>query len=429
MRLPRCSIVPPYVLRQIAQAEPDLAPAVEFALHDGAQLRHRREITATRWPKGHPASGHGIIAWPLRERVEPVPSPGYVLREVPEDATAQRAIHDAQHATTLPGVLVRSEGQPDSGDAAVDEAYAGLGATWEVLARVYGRDSLDGQGLPLVASVHYSKDYDNAFWDGQQMVFGDGDGVYFQSFTRSVDVIAHELAHGLTQFTAGLTYVGQSGALNESVSDVWGAVVRQWVRGETVDTADWLVGSELFTDRVEGVALRSMAEPGTAYDDPVLGRDPQPGHMDGYVVLPHDADHDNGGVHINSGIPNKAFHLFATALGGQAWGPAGHVWYDTMTTRGLIPRDVTFAGFAAATVGRATARYGEGSEVEQALRAAWAGVGLEVPEEASEPGRAGAASQVPDDIAAAGDGLDDDVASHEPDDIAAARRARAADDA
>jgi Zn-dependent metalloprotease len=401
MRYQRCSIVPPYVLRQLARAEPDLASAVEFALHDGAELRHRREITATRWPQGHPASGHGIVAWPLRERVEHLPRPVQVPREVPDDASAQRSVHDAQHGTDLPGALVRTEGQPASGDAAVDEAYAGLGATWDVLARVYGRDSLDGQGLPLVASVHYSTDYDNAFWDGQQMVFGDGDGIYFDSFTRSVDVIAHELAHGLTQYTAGLTYVGQSGALNESASDVWGAIVRQWVRGETVDEADWLVGSELFTDRVEGVALRSMAEPGTAYDDPVLGRDPQPGHMDGYVVLPHDADHDNGGVHINSGIPNKAFHLFATALGGQVWEHAGQVWYDTMTTRGLIPRDVTFAGFAAATVGRAAARYGAGSQVEEALRAAWAGVGLDVPEDVALPQRSGALTDVPDDVAAA----------------------------
>jgi Zn-dependent metalloprotease len=302
---------------------------------------------------------------------------------VPDDATPQRSLHDARQRTELPGVLVRGEGSQPSGDASVDEAYDGLGATWEVLARVYSRDSLDGQGLPLVATVHYGSNYDNAFWDGRQMVFGDGDGVYFSSFTRSVDVVAHELAHGLTQYTAGLTYVGQPGALNESASDVWGALVKQWVRGQTAEEADWLVGAELFTDRVRGVALRSMAAPGTAYDDPVLGKDPQPAHMDDYVVLPHDADNDNGGVHINSGIPNKAFHLFATALGGYAWERAGQVWFDTMATRGFIPRDVDFLPFAAATVTMAGRRYGTGSEVEQALRAAWAGVGIEV---AARPG-------------------------------------------
>ncbi len=389
MRSHRCSFVPPYVLRQLAQAEPGLAGAVEFALTDGAQLRHRREVAATRFPGGEPGAGPGIIAWPMQQRVEGRVAPGApAVAPVPEDATPDRSVHDAQHGTTLPGVLVRAEGAPPSGDAAVGEAYDGLGATWEVLARVYGRDSLDGLGLPLVATVHYSRDYDNAFWDGRQMVFGDGDGVYFAGFTRSIDVIAHELAHGLTQYTAGLTYVGQPGALNESASDVIGSIVRQWVRDETVEEADWLVGAELFTDKVEGRALRSMAEPGTAYDDPVLGRDPQPGHMDGYVVLPHDADNDNGGVHINSGIPNKAFHLFATALGGRVWERAGQVWYDTMTTRGLVPRDVGFAGFAAATVDRAVARYGEGSEEEEALRAAWAGVGLDVADDLAVEHRA-----------------------------------------
>jgi Zn-dependent metalloprotease len=229
-----------------------------------------------------------------------------------------------------------------------------------------------------VASVHYGRDYDNAFWDGRQMVFGDGDGIYFNRFTANVDVIAHELAHGLTQYSAGLTYVGQSGALNESVSDVWGAVVRQWVLGQQAREADWLIGAGLFTDRVRGVALRSMAAPGTAYDDPALGKDPQPGHMDDYVQLPHDAQNDNGGVHINSGIPNRAFHLFATSLGGSSWERAGLVWHDTMTTPGLVPRDVEFAGFATATVRCAARRYGAGSEVEEALRAAWDAVGLGV---------------------------------------------------
>lgn len=371
-----CSIVPPYVLRRLAQAEPDLAAAVEFALRDGTQVRHRRELTATRWPQGQPPAGQGIIAWPMQQRAGAVVDEP-VVRAVPEDATPRRAVHDAGHGTDLPGRLVRGEGSARSGDAATDEAYDGLGATWDVLARVYGRDSLDGAGLRLTASVHYGRTYDNAFWDGQQMVFGDGDGIYFAGFTRSVDVVAHELAHGLTQYTAGLTYVGQPGALNESVSDVWGSVVRQWVRGQTVDEADWLIGSEVFTDRVRGVALRSMAAPGTAYDDPVLGTDPQPGHMDDYVVMPHDADNDNGGVHVNSGIPNRAFHLFATALGGHSWERAGQVWFDTTTTRGLIPRDVDFAGFAAATLRAAAARYGTGSDVEGALRSAWAGVGLQ----------------------------------------------------
>lgn len=374
----RCGIVPGYLLRRIAQAEPELAPALEFALRDGEATRGRREMLGTRWPGGHAPLQGRLMAPPVR-RAEPAPGqlpslPDHV--PLPEDAAPDRQVHDAEHGTRLPGRLVRTETDDGPWEPAVEEAFDGLGATWEVLARVYGWDSLDGQGMPLVATVHYARNYANAFWDGRQMVFGDGDGVYFQRFTGSVDVIAHELAHGMTQYTAGLTYVGQSGALNESASDVWGSMVRQWVRDETVEEADWLIGADLFTDRVQGVALRSMAAPGTAYDDPVLGTDPQPGHMDDYVVLPHDADHDNGGVHINSGIPNKAFHLYATALGGRSWERAGLVWFDTMTTRGLIPRDCDFATFARVTLQVAAARYGVGSEEEQALLSAWDQVGL-----------------------------------------------------
>lgn len=391
----RCGIVPGYLLRRLAQAEPDLAPVLEFAVRDGEVTRGRREIQATRWPGGHPPEPgrrsdllrRMSLTLPEVEQPEPRVEEH---RPLSPEARPDRRVHDAEHGTVLPGRFVRGEDDPKTDDVSVSEAFDGLGATWEVLARVYGMDSLDGWGLPLLASVHYGRDYDNAFWDGRQMVFGDGDGIYFNRFTASVDVIAHELAHGLTQYSAGLTYVGQSGALNESVSDVWGAVVSQWVLGQEAREADWLIGAGLFTDRVQGVALRSMAAPGTAYDDPALGKDPQPGHMDDYVHLPHDAQNDNGGVHINSGIPNRAFHLFATSLGGYSWERAGMVWHDTMTTPGLIPRDVGFTGFATATVRSAARRYGAGSEVEEALRAAWADVGLPVgpgAEAQSRPGR------------------------------------------
>ncbi|WP_298887946.1 M4 family metallopeptidase [uncultured Serinicoccus sp.] len=376
----RCTIIPGYLLTRIAQAEPELAPAMEFTLRDSADTRGRREIEATRWPGGHAPLQGGILPATL-----PGQAPPDTRREgrgsataVPEAATPRRRVHDADGGTALPGRLVRAEGDPETGDPAVGEAYDGLGSTWELLARAYGRDSLDDRGLLLPATVHYGQSYANAFWDGRQMVFGDGDGLYFTGFTRSLDVIAHELSHGLVQYTAGLTYVGQSGALNESVCDVFGALVSQRVRGQDAQEADWLIGADLLTDRVQGRALRSMGEPGTAYDDPVLGRDPQPSHLDDFVDLPHDADNDNGGVHINSGIPNKAFHLFATGLGGRSWERAGQVWYDTLATRGRIPRDVGFAGFAAATLESARERYADQPEVADTLREAWAGVGLEV---------------------------------------------------
>jgi Zn-dependent metalloprotease len=282
-----------------------------------------------------------------------------------------RTISDAEGAEALPGRVVRSEGDDPTGDPAVDEAYDGLGATFALFSEVYDRDSIDGDGLPLDATVHYGEGYDNAFWDGRRMVFGDGDGEVFQRFTRSLSVIGHELAHGLTQYTADLVYEGQSGALNESISDVFGALVEQHAAGQTAEQASWLIGEGLFTEAVQGRALRSMREPGTAYDDDVLGRDPQPGHMDDYV----ETSDDNGGVHINSGIPNRAFVLVADALGGSAWERAGRIWLDAVTS-GTLETTADFAQFALATVEAAIARYGDGSEEERAVRDGWAGVGL-----------------------------------------------------
>ncbi|MCR8672063.1 M4 family metallopeptidase, partial [Agrococcus sp. HG114] len=278
-----------------------------------------------------------------------VPRPGRLPGEEP---APHREISDARGETHLPGDRVRTEGEPPTGDRAADEAYDGLGAAWRLLHDAFGRDSLDGEGMPLRATVHYGSRYDNAFWDGERMVFGDGDGEVFAGFTGAIDVIGHELGHGVIAATADLEYRDQSGALDESIADVIGSLVKQHALGQSADEADWLIGEGVFTDAVQGVALRSMAAPGTAYDDPVLGRDPQPAHMRDFVVTRDDL----GGVHINSGIPNRAFHLVATAIGGRAWGSAARIWFDALT--GDLARDAGFAAFAAATEAAATARFG-----------------------------------------------------------------------
>jgi Zn-dependent metalloprotease len=187
-----------------------------------------------------------------------------------------------------------------------------------------------------------------------------------------LSVIGHELCHGVTQHTADLAYEGQSGALNESVSDVFGVLVEQHSRGQSAAEASWLIGEGLFTDQVEGNALRSMKAPGTAYDDDVLGKDPQPATMADYV----DTADDNGGVHLNSGIPNHAFYLVATALGGNAWDAAGHIWYDTIT--GGLSSTATFADFAAATATAAVARFGDDSLEHRAVLEGWSTVGLPI---------------------------------------------------
>ncbi|WP_416973357.1 M4 family metallopeptidase [Streptomyces sp. 4F14] len=341
-----CTIIPPHVLDHVARHEdPAIADRVARTLERDSLQRTRRRVAIARGlTAAAPAAGTG---------------------------KPRRTIYDAQHTTDLPGRKVRAEGSEPGKDATVNRAYAGLGATFDLFLNAYGRDSIDGSGLALDATVHYDRDYDNAFWDGQQMVFGDGDGELFLDFTIPVDVIGHELTHGVTQYTANLEYYGQSGALNESVSDVFGSLIKQYALGQSADQADWLIGAGLLGPAVDrGEALRSMKAPGTAYDDDVLGKDPQPATMADYVKT----NRDNGGVHINSGIPNHAFYLFATELGGNAWEKAGQVWYDTLTG-GELADDARFPDFAKLTVAAAKARYGEG-DVLKAVTSAWTQVGV-----------------------------------------------------
>lgn len=351
-----CTIVPPHILDKLARgADPDLADRARRTLERDALQRTRRRITTVR-AAAPPAA-----------------------RAVPEDATPERTVYDARGTQDLPGTEVRGEGAEPVEDATVNRAYDGLGATFDLFLSGFARDSVDGAGLPLNATVHYGEDYGNAFWDGEQMVFGDGDGEVFLDFTRSLDVIGHELTHGVTQYTANLEYFGQSGALNESVSDVFGSLVKQYVQGRSATGADWLIGADLLAPGVSGTALRSMKAPGTAYDDDVLGRDPQPATMADYVHT----SADNGGVHINSGIPNHAFYLLATDLGGNAWERAGRIWYDVLTAGGLST-DADFAAFAAATVTAAEARYGDGDE-RAAVLGAWSKVGVPADADATVP--------------------------------------------
>ncbi len=355
----RHGIVPPYLLRQLSALDSvRLADASRAA---AATLEHDRTIREFRAGEPAPPTSPPAGAAGVRSAGDATPD------------GPQRTIGDARGTEETPGAIIRREGEGPVGDVAVDEAYDGLGATYALFAQVYGRDSIDGARMPLNATVHYGKKYDNAFWDGTQMVFGDGDEEIFGRFTASLSVIGHELAHGVTQHSAGLVYQGQSGALNESVSDVFGALVEQYQAGQTVTEASWLIGAGLFTDAVEGAALRSMIAPGTAYDDDVLGKDPQPAHMDGYLKTTK----DNGGVHLNSGIPNRAFAVAATELGGHAWETVGQVWYDTLTNGSLSPT-VRFAGFATATTKAARARFGVRSPEELAVREGWHTVGLTV---------------------------------------------------
>src|SRR3954469_20408337 len=291
----------------------------------------------------------------------------------PQPATKQRTIYTANNQQQLPGTVVASDKNPPAANAdpAMVEAFNGLGATWDFYFEVFDRQSIDDEGMPLNATVHYGSRYNNAFWNGQQMVFGDGDGELFNRFTIALDVIGHELTHGVTEDEAALVYMFQPGALNESMSDVFGSMIKQRKAKQTAAEADWLIGAGLFTKAVNGRALRSMKAPGTAYDDAVLGKDPQPDHMDQY----NNTYQDNGGVHINSGIPNKAFYQAAVDMGGFAWEKAGRIWYETLRDSALR-NNTGFKRFANLTVATATRLYGPDSDEHAVVVNAWASVGI-----------------------------------------------------
>ncbi len=344
-----CQVVPPYLLeRLVRNGDAAERQGAAQALQTSEAVRALRARRATAPAAGRGTRRRQVVATALR-----------------------RTIHDAEHREELGGPVVRDEGDDASGDVAADEAYDGLGATHRFLDEALGRSSIDDAGMALVGHVHFGRDYDNAFWDGENMVFGDGDGATFNRFTVAVDVIAHELAHGIIEIEARLDYRDQPGALNESVADVFGAMVKQHARGQSAAEADWLVGQGLFTEAVDGMALRSMAAPGTAYDDEKLGKDPQPAHMDDFVRTRA----DNGGVHINSGIPNKAFHLLATDLGGASWERAGVIWYEALRSPSLR-RTAGFLAFARVTHAVAAERFD--GEVAGAVADAWRQVGITV---------------------------------------------------
>jgi thermolysin len=224
----------------------------------------------------------------------------------------------------LPGSLVRSEGGGATGDPVVNDNYAHAGTTYDYYSSTFGRDSYDGAGHHIRSTVHFGSGYDNAFWcddvcaalfgsasDGEQVVFGDGSGTVFGPLSRDVDIVAHELTHGVTASEANLTYQGQSGALNESYSDVFAAMV---------DAGDWLIGEDSWTPGTPGDALRNMADPSAGG---------QPEHMSEYV----ETVYDSGGVHINSGIPNHAAYLTSEGPGyGIGRLATQQIYYRALTT-------------------------------------------------------------------------------------------------
>ena len=344
-------IVPPYITEHLAES-PD--PAVR-----ARAIANLKAAVAMR---------------AMREMAQAMP--GLMVSMAP-NGKKNRLVYDSQQTDRLPGNLVRSEGQAKVSDAAVNEAYDFSGDTYDFYETLFKRNSLDDKGMSLISSVHVAEvdwlgqfvPMSNAFWNGQQMAYGDGDGKIFQRFTRALDVVGHELTHGVQSFTSNLTYSGQSGALNEHFSDVFGILVRQWKNGETALKASWVIGAEVMILTPTRRGIRDMEHPGTAFvNDPDIGTDPQPAHMSKLYTGPG----DRGGVHINSGIPNRAFVLTAKALEGNAWDVAGRIWFETLLQ---LSTSSQFLDCAKLTVQVAGAH---GAAAKTAVQAAWKQVGITV---------------------------------------------------
>jgi Zn-dependent metalloprotease len=269
---------------------------------------------------------------------------------------AKQRLFDCERLASLPGEPVLSPATAP--DNAIKVVYQVTEKVAEFYQSIFQRNSVDNLGLDLVSSVHYRANFDNAFWNGQQMVYGDGDGRIFSEFYNSPDVIAHELTHGVTQYESGLRYEGESGALNESISDVFGVTFNQWLNQWPATQSDgWLVGAGIMAAQAKAAGktcLRDMANPGASHC-----LSPQPSS---YERFDPSAD-----VHENSGIPNKAFAVFAQAVGGKTWDRAIRVWYDACTS-GMLSSNATFADFARLTI-QVAQRAGLSAEVQQAWQA------------------------------------------------------------
>lgn len=298
-----CLIVPPYILEGLARQG---SQTCKRALNDTLRILAKRN-----------AALNNLLA-----------------RPVPE-GSAERLVYGCNQRYEQRVVLLRKENSRVAEDAVANHAFDTSGYVRDYYREVFGLNSMDNQGMPVISNVHYGINYNNAYWDGDEMTYGDGDGIQFTNFAAAIDVVAHELTHGITQYIANLDYNGQSGALNEHFSDVFATVIKQKYLRQEMTEADWLIGNTIVTDTFPGEALRSMKAPGTANDFDI-----QPGHMDHYYT----GSDDNYGVHINSGIPNRAFYLAAIETGIDN---AALIWFESLK---VLWRTANFSDMYAVTI-------------------------------------------------------------------------------
>ncbi|MCR8859276.1 MULTISPECIES: M4 family metallopeptidase [Bacillus] len=274
--------------------------------------------------------------------------------------------YDAKNRSTLPGTLWTDTDNVfnASRDAAAVDAHYYAGVTYDYYKNTFNRNSVNDAGAPLKSTVHYGSNYNNAFWDGSQMVYGDGDGYTFTSLSGGLDVIGHELTHAVTENSSNLIYQNESGALNEAISDVFGTLVEYYDNRNP----DWEIGEDIYTPGKSGDALRSMSDP-VKYDDP-----------DHYSKR-YTGSSDNGGVHTNSGIINKAAYLLAN--GGTHYGvtvngigkdKVGAIYYRANTQ--YFTESTTFSQARAGLVQAAADLYGANSAEVTAVKQSYDAVGV-----------------------------------------------------
>ena len=266
----------------------------------------------------------------------------------------------SNNGTSLPGSYITDSDNSFTATAAragVD-AHFGAVATYDYYKNTHNRNSYNGNNASITSTVHYSSNYNNAFWNGSQMVYGDGDGTTFAPLVE-LDIVAHELTHAVTATSAGLIYQNESGALNESMSDIMAIMV---------DRDDYTVGERSYTPGIPGDALRSLSNP-PAGDQP-------DNYADRYI-----GSQDNGGVHINSGISNKAAYLLVAGgtFRGVSVASIGRaktekIFYRALTT--YFTQSTNFAGARQGTLQATADLYGSGSTTYTAVQNAWAAVGV-----------------------------------------------------
>lgn len=281
----------------------------------------------------------------------------YYMKDISKPATTSIDTYSMRNGTTT-GHLVSNTTNyfgEEAHKASVSAHYYS-GRVIEFYKNLFNRNSLDNNGMAIRSFTNYGSNYNNAFWTGYEMVYGDGDGTLFTYLSGDLDVVGHEMTHGLIEYTANLAYRNQSGALNESIADVFGVLIATYYKygvasgGNWVFNAnDWVIGDDIYTPNIPGDAIRSLSNPA------LYG---QPDHMSKYKYLPDTEAGDFGGVHINSGIPSKAAFNLANSVGMEK---TARIFYRALVN--YMSPSTNFEGARNSLVQAATDLYG-GSSVE-----------------------------------------------------------------